>query len=437
MTRPPILNPAIPMITTVRGMFLLLFLAALAAPLPAATAPALVWGRQLGTPANDFAGTLAVDAAGNCILAGATSGDIAAKNAGGSDAVVAKFDAAGQAVWTRQFGTAADDGVRAVAVDTAGNVFIAGATGGRLGREQFGRTDGFVAKLDPAGQTVWLEQFGSAGDEEGRAIALDAAGNIYVTGSTTASADGTVLAAPDAFARKFDADGRGVWYRQWGTDGAEDARSIAVGPQGDLFVTGGTAGDLAGHGSAGKMDLFLTKLDPTGAVVWHRQFGTVESEVGMKLLVDGQGRIYLGGSSGGEFAGPQAGQGDAILLRLTPDGELVWKRQFGTARWDGIHGLALTTDGRIVAGGCQNWDQCQAFLREFDADGNEVWQTKVATDQIICGTQIGLDARGNIYQVGGTHGPAFGPYAGKDNDMFVVKLGTDAAGSAGTVAGSQ
>ncbi len=417
------------MITNARGLSLLLFFFVLAWPLPATvtTAPAQVWGRQLGSAVNDFAGAIAVDAGGNCIIAGATSGDLAGKNAGKTDAVIARFDPTGQMVWSRQFGTPEQDGIWAVALAANGDALVSGDTGGKLGRAQFGKTDGFLARLDASGRTLWLEQYGTAQDDSGRAMACDASGNIFVAGSTGAKPDGSALPARDAFVRKFDAEGHCLWIRQWGTEADEEVHSIGVGPQGALFVTGSTTGDLGGHGNAGKTDVFVTRLNPDGSVVWSRQFGTPAPESGMKLIVSPDGMIYVGGSSAGDFAGPQTGQGDAILLKLTADGDLVWKRQFGTARWDGIHGLALTADGRIVAGGCQNWDQCQAFLREFDTDGNELWQTKVATDQVICGTQIGLDARGNIYQVGGTHGPAFGPYAGKDNDIFLVKLSAEPA----------
>jgi hypothetical protein len=417
-----------PMTMIIRGAFALLTSLAFACDLSAnAGAPVQIWGRQLGTTAEDFAGALAVDRDGNCYLAGATGGDLAGKNAGKGDIVVGKFDPTGRSLWLRQFGTAENDGARSIALDPAGNVYVTGGTRGRLGSTQFGKADGFVAKLDSLGQIVWLEQFGTAADDAGQAMACDASGSAFVTGITTAKPDGTALPAPDVFVRKFAPDGHCVWIRQWGTDGADDGRSIAVGPQGDLFVTGATAGDLAGQGNAGKTDLFVTKLDPAGNVVWHRQFGTPAADVGMKLLVDREGNLYVGGSSGGDLAAPQTGQGDSVLLKLSPNGELLWKRQFGTERWDGIHGLAFLPDGAsgVIVGGCQNYDQCQAFLRAFDAEGHELWQTKIATDQTMCGTQVAIDGHGNIYQVGGTHGPAFGAYAGTGNDIFLVKLSAE------------
>jgi hypothetical protein len=416
------------MTMTIRGAFVLLASLASAFDLSAsANAAVQVWGRQLGTATDEFAGALAVDAGGNGYLAGATAGDLARKNAGKNDIGIGKFDTTGRSVWLRGFGTAEDDSAKSIALDSAGNVFVAGETRGKLGNSQFGKADGFVAKLDPLGQIVWLEQFGTAGDESGQAIACDASGSVFVTGFTTGKPDGTALPQPDAFVRKFAPDGRCIWTRQWGTDGADDGKSIAAGPQGDLFVTGATSGDLAGHGSAGKIDIFVTKLDPVGNVVWNRQFGTPDFDVGMKLLADREGNLYVGGSFAGDLAAPQAGQGDSVLLKLSPNGELLWKRQFGTPRWDGIHGLALSADGvsRVIVGGCQNYDQCQAFLREFDAEGHELWQTRVATEQTMCGTQVGLDRYGNIYQVGGTHGPAFGPYAGTGNDIFLVKLSAE------------
>lgn len=114
-----------------------------------------------------------------------------------------------------------------------------------------------------------------------------------------------------------------------------------------------------------------------------------------------------------------------MLLRLFAAGEVEWRRQFGTGRWDDIHGLVLTSGAteRILAAGCQNWDQCQAFLREFDSAGNELWSVVIPTGQTVCGTQIATDAASSVCQTGGTHGPAFGDYAGGGGDVVLVKLG--------------
>ena len=389
-----------------------------------AGAPVQTWARQLGTAEDDFAHALAVDATGNCHLAGYTCGDLAAKNAGKKDILIGKFDAEGKQLWLAQLGSADDDEAKSIAVDAAGAVFVAGSTSGKLGDTHYGKKDAFVAKLDAFGKLLWLRQFGTAANEAVQGLAIDKNGCSFVTGFTTGKADRTELKAPDIFVSKFDANGTLVWTRQWGTEEGDFGNKIALDTQGNVYVTGATGGDLHGHGKSGKLDVFISKLAPSGREIWCHQFGTTDFDNGMNLLIDPSGLIIIGGSSAGDFAAAQLGQGDSILMKLSADGALIWKRQFGTANWDGIHGLVFSPagSGSMVVGGCEASDQCQAFLRGFDADGRELWQTKIDAKQGICGTQVGTDRSGNIYQVGGTHGPAFGPYAGKGNDIILVKF---------------
>jgi len=386
--------------------------------------PAMVWARQVGTAADDFGKALAVDREGHCYVGGYTCGDLAAKNAGKQDAVVVAFDPAGQRLWMVQLGTPEDDAVASIALAPDGSLYVGGTTRGRLGSSAFGGSDVFAAKLDRAGHMLWLRQYGTAADDSGARITCDARGGVFLTGSTAGVMGGKALGGEDAFLLKIDAAGAPVWTCQWGTAATEGGSAVAADAEGSLYVTGSTTGSFDGSANAGSLDIFVSKIDRAGNLVWTKQFGTPAPENGLNLLVDAARNIYVGGSSAGDFAGPQSGGGDAVLLKLSGAGELVWKKQFGTTRWDGIHGLAFLAGAaeRVVVGGCQNWDQCQGFLREFDPDGREQWQTRIPTDQVLCGTQIGVDGQGNIYQTGGTHGPAFGEYQGVGTDIVVVKF---------------
>ena len=105
-----------------------------------------LWVRQLGTETWDIALGVATDAAGNVYLAGSTRGSLGGANSGRDDAWVAKYDAAGHVLWKRQLGTNTSDNASGVATDAAGNVYLAGSTHGSLGGANRGSNDVWVAK---------------------------------------------------------------------------------------------------------------------------------------------------------------------------------------------------------------------------------------------------------------------------------------------------
>jgi hypothetical protein len=392
---------------------------------PAATAaPVLSWGRQWGTAAEDFGRSVVVSPHGRCYVGGSTGGDLAGKSAGQDDVLVAAFDPSGGRLWAVQFGSPERDSAMSLALTPEGGVYVGGVTGGALAGAAHGGTDLFVAKLAPAGGIEWLRQFGSSVNDACGAIVGDAAGNVFVTGTTDGRLGEKTYGAADVFLLKISPAGALLWACQWGSDRPDGGRGVAIDAAGALYVTGSTAGSLDGSANAGETDLFVSKIDAAGVLQWTRQFGTPAHDQGMNLCVDTQGAVYVGGSSGGTFAGAQTGQGDAILLKLSVTGALLWKRQFGTASWDGVHGVALSADDQqnVIAGGCQNWPNCQAFLREFAPDGRELWATTIPTAQSVCGTQIAVLPGGGLYQTGGTHGAAFGDYQGSGNDLVLVRL---------------
>jgi sugar lactone lactonase YvrE len=395
----------------------------------AGQASEVFWGQQLGTADEDFANAIAVDASGECWIAGATKSTLGDASAGGSDIVVARFDAAGEKIWVRQFGSAADDRGFAIAVDSEMNAYLAGVIGRKLAHSQVGALDVFVCKLDPKGQVLWARQFGSSPAGQPVAMARDASGNIYVAGTTAGKMGAKQFGAKDCFLARLDPTGQVTWIAQWGTPADDGAIGVAVDKDGNLLVAGATAGrpDAAN----GDLDMLLSKLSSKGEVLWSRQYGGAEKDSARRVAISQDGSIYLGGWTGNDLGGKQQGQGDAVLLKLTPAGAVVWQRQFGTELWDGIHGIAFSPDGKVVlVGGCQHWPQCQAFERSFDLDGNELWKNEISASYPVCGTQIAVDAEGNLYQTGGVHGPLYGAYSGSENatnDIFLVKVAPGAS----------
>ncbi len=223
-----------------------------------AAAQDLRWTRQVGTPASDIGSGVAVDSAGNAYITGGTEGSLGGPNAGGLDVFLAKYDPSGVMLWTRQIGTSDEDRGRDVAVDSAGSAFISGSTQGSLGGPNAGRDDAFLARYDASGTLLWTRQFGTSMYDYGNAVALDSAGNVYISGITWGSLFGPNVGEYDIFLAKYDALGALLWTRQNGMSESDFSSSVAVDGAGNAYVTGSTESSL-GRPNAGGKDLFLAK----------------------------------------------------------------------------------------------------------------------------------------------------------------------------------
>lgn len=283
------------------------------------TAGSLLWARQLGTSGNDLVYGLAVDATGNALITGPTSGSLGGPTAGGTDAFLAKYDADGNQLWARQFGGTMYDSSNGVAVDATGNAFVAGHTNGALDGANAGSYDAFLTKYDSAGNLLWTKQLGTSSLDVGWAVAVDAVGNAFLSGSTKGTLDGANAGVEDAFLAKYDAAGNPLWTRQLGTVAADESYSVAVDAAGNAFISGYTFGALAGP-NAGEQDVFLAKYDSVGNLLWTEQLGTSGSDIvgDNPMVIDAAGNVFISGLTSGSLGGPNAGNSDAFLIKLSP-----------------------------------------------------------------------------------------------------------------------
>lgn len=281
-------------------------------------AGALLWTRQIGTSSSDYGEAIAVDGAGNALIAGQADGSLGGPNAGGSDAFIAKYSAAGALLWTRQIGTSSFDIATSVAVDSAGNAYISGPTGGSIGGPNAGSGDAFIAKYSSSGALQWTRQLGTSSDEWSHGVALDGADNIFICGQTDGSFDGPNAGLDDAFIAKYSATGALLWARQIGTITIDAALSVAADSAGSAFICGSTLGSLGGP-NAGASDAFMSKYSATGAWLWTRQIGTSSGDQAMSVAVDGSDNVFMGGRTTGSLGGPHTGFGDdAFIVKYAP-----------------------------------------------------------------------------------------------------------------------
>jgi hypothetical protein len=407
----------------------LLFLAVLCAAAQAVETPYTVgWTAQLGTPADDQAHAVGVDAAGNVYMAGYTKGALAeGPNAGGYDAFLAKYNASGVLQWTSQFGSTSDDCARGLTVDAAGNAYVTGYTYGNLAG-RVGNYDAFLAKFDTNGANQWTRQLGTTAADMAYGITLDAAGAVYLTGDTKGNLSGTSAGSNDAHLIKYNADGDWQWSRQLGGTLADYSYAVTASGSG-IFIAGYTAGTLPGQTSLGNYDAYVARYDADGNLAWTRQLGTPSTERGYSLAADGHGGVYLAGQTDGAMNGNNAGDFDLFLTRIDPNGSSLWTRQAGTPLWD--RAMAVTTDG---AGGvyltgetngslaAQSAGYADMILLKYTETGDALWSVQLGTPSQDEGHAIAADGAGRIYVAGLTLGDLAGTGSFGSIDAVLVQF---------------
>src|SRR5262249_45465456 len=170
----------------------------------------------------------------------------------------------------------------------------------------------FVAKLDAAGAPVWSTSFGDDAVQTAVGVAVDGAGNVVVLGNFGGHFDvgGTRLdghaGSDDVLLVKLDAAGHVLWARGWGDDAIQDGYDLAVDRDGNIVHVGGTSGKPDfGAGvlpAAGSLDIYVAKVDPSGATLWAKDLGAAgQSTCTRGVAIDGAGDVFITGIFKGSF----------------------------------------------------------------------------------------------------------------------------------------
>lgn len=340
------------------------------------------WARRLGGPLNDLITDLVVDGAGDVLVIGqfrdvVDFGAGPVMSSGGADVFVAKYAGAdGTHIWSRRFGGAMTDGGQVVAVDAAGDVMIAGVFTGTVAFGAFNLTstgglawDPFFAKLSGSdGGVMWARS--AAGDnlEFVLGLTVDAAGDLLASGSAPGTLDlgggpfPNAGATPNVFVVKYDgSDGMHVWSRSAGSNSAsDDGRSVAVDGTGDVFVAGSfeTTIDfgLGAVASAGGRDLFVVRFAGTdGTATWMLTAGSVGDDTAYGVTLAGADGFLTGSFEGSVIMGgstlSSAGGRDVVVARFAlGDGSISWARGWGGAGDDGGFAIAVRGSDPVVTG---------------------------------------------------------------------------------------
>ena len=388
-----------------------------------------------------------------------------------------KLNATGSGIiYSTYLGGSGPDAGNAIAIDSSGNVYVAGTTSstgfptvnafqsvyGGPGATQTGnvpQSNGFIAKLDPTGtKLLYSSYLGGSTVTGGRpadfiqAVAVDSSGAAYVTGSEQSTDFPTVNplqignnGATDVFITKVNPSGNALDYSTFlGGSDADVGRAIAVDASGDVFVTGYTlssnfptqnAFQSTSPGS-GNAHAFVTELDPSGTkLVFSTYFGGSGQDRAFGMALDSQGNIYLcGDTTSTDFPitanasqSMNQGQGDAFVSKLTPRvTSLVYSTFLGGAGADQANSISLDSKNNAYVTGSTSSDDfpillplqailgisgaslCSssvcpdAFVSAFNTSGTALYSTYLGGRGSDLGQAIAADSVGNAYVVGST-----------------------------------
>ncbi|APR87236.1 Tryptophan synthase alpha chain [Minicystis rosea] len=424
-----------------------------------------VFSRAVGSAIDDEGFSLVSDATGNLFIGTYVNATVdfgcgpLSTAATLDGAMIGKFTSSGACLWNKVAGTGSAH-TQAVGLDPAGNVY---ATGYFQGTMDWGcgvmtssgtQPDVFVTKLNGSnGACLWSKRAGDASPQYGNGIAVDTAGNVYLTGMLVGQLDlggGPITSAGnnDVFVAKLDTNGNQLWGKRFGDGNTQVARALTLDGASNVLVTGQFAGSIGFGGptltSNGLFDAFLIKLDTNGNHVWSKQFGDAADQIGIGVAVDRTNDAVL---AVGTFAGTinlggapltSLGGNDAYVVKLDTSGNHVWSKAFGGPNNQNATTVAVDANGYIVVAGqllgsadfgggtLASAGNGDVWLGRYDPSGNHLWSKRYGDAATQSPASLSYDNNGNILLVGFLMGATdFGCGAvngGGGEDVFFVKL---------------
>ena len=389
-------------------------------------------------------------------------------SAGNTDIFILKIDPSGNYVRAYSFGSTGSDQGYSIAVDLSRNIYFTGSFSGTVdfnpsnlvsNLTAIGSSDAFVCKLTSGTSTIlsfaYAKQFGGTGSENGCAISLDANGNVYSAGyfSGTVDFDPGANAANlvssglnDMYVSKLDALGNYIWAQKIGGTNDDIARAMVVDATGAVYFTGSYSGTVDFDPGAGTenlisasstSDIFVCKLDATGAYIWAKGFGSsatsnpstfdnslpIATERGCGISLDAGGNVYTTGyfqetidfdPGSATFNLTSAGNTDAFYSKLSPAGLFLWAGSVGGTASDAGYSITLDNDNIVFTAGFFNG------IADLDPGSGSLSLTSAGGDDIFVSQLTTNGALVWAHQIGGTTNEICNKVVAKNNGNLLL-----------------
>lgn len=439
------------------------------------------WGKVLNNSSplggNVQVKAIKTDASNNVYVTGTFSesadfdpgpGNTYLSSPGYTDIFLAKYSAAGSLLFVKQIIGTYSDNVSSLELDASGNVYLAGEYNTSIDLDPgsavasvsgVGNSDVFFAKYDANGNYLFGKAVGGTSVDMCYSIAVDASNYIYITGSFyntvdfnpgAGTANLTSAGQEDIFVAKYDQNGDYLLAQRFGGTSFDAGKGIAVDGTGNMYVTGyfrntvdfdPGAGTVSFTSPASADDIFLTKYNSSGNLVYARQIGGSSSDQATSIMVDGSGNVYFAGifagttdfdAGAGTVNLTSAGSVDIFIAKYNATGTYVYAKGMGGTGYDLPNDLAIDASGNIyIAGYFQNTvdfdpgagtanlisnGNNEAFFAKYDASGNYVFAKGMGGTSGETANTITLNSSNQIVVGGAFNGTVdFDPGAGTAN----------------------
>jgi len=305
----------------------------------------------------------------------------------------------------------------AVAVDSMGNIYVVGES-----RDVSSDSDYATIKYDADGFWQWTARYNGPGNSiewPAWCIAVDASGNVYVTGASQSSSYDNF----DFATIKYDTNGTELWVARYNGPGnhTDTAEALTIDASGNVYVTGSSASS-----SSGDNDFATIKYDTNGNQLWVARYNgpTNGGDSGEAITVDEWGNVYVTGSSDGGSSDT-----DYATIKYAANGDQLWVARYNGPRdtLDSPDAISVDTWGNVYVAGNISYYRNGSFLHrdyatvKYDAFGNQLWEAIYASSRKKDDhfRAMALDASGNVYVTGLSEG------SGTERDYVTIKYDTN------------
>ena len=384
--------------------------------------------------------------------------------------------------WATSFGGNGNDQGNSIALDAQGNVYTVGWFVGTVDFDPSpsifnltatGVNDGFILKLDAAGNFIWAKRIGGNATNIPLTIKFDHKSNFYIAGYFNSTSDFNPDSSAvfnlishgdfDAYFLKIDQDGNMVWVKNIGGTGFDSPNSFALDSIGNSYIIGDFQSTVDFDPNAGIStkictgfdDIFILKLDSSGNFNWVKQLGGNYPDNGLDITLDGSNNIYTTGifhglvdfdPGSGVYSLNSAIGGTVFIDKLNPAGDFIWAKQVGDSLESQAWAITVDQQNNIYTtgyfknsgdfnpnAGIYNLSSnglVDVFILKLDSAGNFLWAKSFGGSDIDYASAIRIDASGNSYTTGYFNDTVdFNPDTAIYNlsaflyyDMYILKL---------------
>ena len=333
-------------------------------------------------------------------------GDILNKINDSFDYWLLKFDSSDNLQWQKTYGGTDDDRGTDIIQTSDKGFAILGSSKSNDGdvTENNGFEDFWISKLDASGNITWEKSYGFSGTDNGFSLSQTNDGGFLLTGVLDVSASGGKgnsksltakrHAGGDYWVIKLSASGEKQWSKFFGgtfTDTSYGA--IQVENNNYIIIGSSDSNDVDITGSKGTYDFWILKLSEEGNLIWEKSFGGSEIDEARAITMASDGNYAIVGDtrSNDIDVSKNNGAADLWVIKITPDGSLIWEKSFGGSSFDVGRSINKTSDnGFIISGSSRSADgdvsinqgQNDVWLLKIDANGNLEWQKTIGGSNI-------------------------------------------------------